>query len=129
MTTNFTPEITQEISLAIDLISEPGSEPRGLTMLEDMAQQGDPNAIHYLSLYLSDIEEREDDAKYWLEKAVSFGSPDAAWNLAMIARSHGITDESRRWIDIAADLGEPDAIEARSKDYDVESVLTKYQSE
>lgn len=75
-----------------------------------MAEAGDKSAVLYLGFYLSEEGETIDAALEWLSLADRFDSPDARWNLAMIACERGDSDEMRRWIDRAAELSEEDAI-------------------
>ncbi|KQS88663.1 MULTISPECIES: sel1 repeat family protein [unclassified Rhizobium] len=96
---------------------------QGLKALQRLAEQGDRSAIDFLGRYLSEEEETTDLALPWLRKADEFASPDAAWNLAMIARGRGSVDEMRHWIDRAADLGEEDAAAIRENNYDVDAFL------
>lgn len=91
--------------------------------LTELAERGDKSAILYLGLYLSEKLETTDAAIKWLLLANEFESPDAAWNLAMIARERCKEDEMKSWIDRAAELGEEDAKAIQSNGYNVEAVI------
>lgn len=121
----FEMEIDQDLSNAIDLIHNNRSE--GLRAIEKLAKRGNRSAVLCMGLYLSEDSSTSDDAVAWLEEAERFDSPDAAWNLAMIAREKGDSESMKKWIDRAASLGEPDAIKVRNLGYDVSSVLSSYE--
>lgn len=119
----FIPEIDDPLEPIVRLIAD--DRKIGLKQLTVLAESGDKSAILYLGLYLSEESQATEAALKWLLLADNFGSPDAAWNLAMIARERGNSDEMRRWIDRAADLGEEDAKAVQSNGYDVESVIAR----
>jgi TPR repeat protein len=95
----------------------------GLKELRKLARAGDKSAIVFLGQYLSEESETTEEATKWLLLASEFESPDAAWNLAMIARERGDNDGMKQWIDRAASLGEEDAAEIRDNGYDVDAFL------
>ena len=119
----FTPEIDDRLEPIIKLIAD--DREAGLKQLTKLAEAGDKSAILYLGLYLSEESQTTEAALEWLLLADGFESPDAAWNLAMIARERGNSDDMRRWIDRAADLGEEDAKAVQSNGYDVGSVIAR----
>jgi TPR repeat protein len=121
----FTPELDDRLERIARRVAE--DREAGLTELTTLAEAGDKSAITFLGLYLSEVEETTEAALEWLLLASEFGSPDAAWNLAMIARERGEADEMKRWIDRAADLGEQDAKAVRANGYDVDAVLATYR--
>lgn len=120
----FIPEIDDRLEPIIRLIAD--DREAGLRQLTGLAEAGDKSAVLYLGLYLSEESQTTEAALKWLLLADGFESPDAAWNLAMIARERGNSDEMRRWIDRAADLGEEDAKVVQSNSYDVGSVIARY---
>src|SRR5262245_39318972 len=122
----FIAEIDDRLEAILRLIAE--DREAGLKQLTELAEAGDKSAIVDLGLYLSEENQTTGASLKWLLRASAFGSPDATWNLAMIARQKGRLDEMKRWIDRAADLGEEDAIAVKSNGYDVEAVLEKYRS-
>ncbi|MDZ5649666.1 hypothetical protein [Nitrospirillum sp. BR 11828] len=118
---SFTPQITDALEPIIRLVNE--DRQKGLERLTRMAEGGDRSAIVFLGLYLSEETTTSDAAMKWLLLANDFGSPDAAWNIAMIARERGDEHEMKRWIDRAAELGEPDARIIQGNGYNVASVI------
>jgi TPR repeat protein len=113
--------MSDELEPIVRLIAE--DRARGLSELSARAETGDKSAVVFMGLYLSEEIETTDEAVTWLLEAEKFGSPDASWNLAMIARERGDENAMRRWIDRAAELGEPDAVLVQGNGYDVASVL------
>ena len=97
--------------------------PIALARLESLAQAGHQSAILCFALELSFDGLNDSEATPWLLRAVAFGSGEAAWNLAMIARIRGDSAAMCKWIDRAAALGEEDAVEVRNRGYDVTSFL------
>ncbi|HEU0135609.1 MAG TPA: hypothetical protein VFR28_12375 [Allosphingosinicella sp.] len=122
----FSMSVGDELLRAIDLVQV--DRPAGLEEIGRIARAGDKSALLCLGLYLSEDPQTNDEAVPWLTSAAGFGSADAAWNLAMIARERHDVSSMRHWIDMAADLGEEDAIEARSRGYDLSSVLERYRA-
>ncbi|MEA3051816.1 MAG: hypothetical protein QOG72_719 [Sphingomonadales bacterium] len=122
---SFSMSISDELMKAIELVH--ADRPAGLEEVKRLALAGDKSAILSLGLYLSEDKATTADALRWLAEAAGFGSGDAAWNLAMIAREQGDEKGMREWIDVAAGLGEEDAVKARSLGYDVASVLQAYR--
>lgn len=118
---SFCPEIDDKIEPIVRLVAV--DRPNGLKALQELAEGGNKSAVLYLGLYLSEDVGTTELSLPWLLKANGFGSADAAWNLAMIARERGATDEMRHWIDRAAELGEDDARKIRENGYDVDGVL------
>ena len=112
---NFELGMDNNISSAIDLIQN--DHLLGMESLRALAEAGNQSAIVYLGLYLGEDSETEQEAERWLRTAAQFGSPDAAWNLALIERKRGNEAEMRNWIDRAADFGEPDANEVKNHGY------------
>jgi TPR repeat protein len=119
----FTAQIDDRLEPIVRLIAE--DRESGLRQLTRLAESGDKSAILYLGLYLSEEEQTTEAAVKWLLLANDFGSADAAWNLAMIARERGKSNEMKQWIDRAADLGEEDAKAVQINGYDVGSVITR----
>ncbi len=113
--------IGESLLEAIELIQS--DRQAGLEAVKRLAVAGDKSAILCLGLYLSEDSKTNDEAIPWLARAANFGSGDAAWNLAMIAREKNDPKAMRKWIDVAANLGEVDAIQVRSRGYEVDSVL------
>ena len=119
----FIPNIDSQMEDIIALVAS--YRTKGLLSLQILAEGGNKSAILYLGLYLSEYSETTDLSIPWLIKANRFGSADAAWNLAMIARERNCEDEMRRWIDRAAELGERDAKKIRDNDYNVDAELIR----
>jgi TPR repeat protein len=122
---SFSMSIGDELMKAIELVHT--DRPAGLEEVKRLALAGDKSAILSLGLYLSEDSATNEEAVPWLVSAAGFGSEDAAWNLAMIAREKGDEKGMREWIDVAAGLGEVDAVKARSLGYDVAAVLQAYR--
>lgn len=122
---SFSMSIGDELAEAIELIQ--ADRPAGLEAVKRLALAGDKSAILCLGLYLSEDSGKNDEAVPWLTRAALFGSGDAAWNLAMIAREGNDPKAMRKWIDVAANLGEADAVKVRSRGYEVDSVLNAYR--
>lgn len=122
---NFSVSVGDELLKAIELIQT--DRTAGLEDIKRLALAGDKSAILYLGLYLSEESDTNDEAIPWLTAAANFGSGDAAWNLAMIAREKNDPRAMREWIDVAASLGEQDAVKVRNQGYNVASVLEAYR--
>jgi TPR repeat protein len=118
---SFSMSVSDELFEAIELVQV--DRPAGLEAVRRLALAGDKSAILNMGLYLSEDSKTVDDAVPWLASAAGFGSADAAWNLAMIAREKHDPNGLHKWIDLAADLGEPDAVKVRRRGYDVSSVI------
>lgn len=121
-------EIIDDEVLAICRLIDEGS-PDGMKQLAALSEAGNKSAIVQLGLILSNDPDTVEESLKWLIIANDFGSADAAWNLAMIARERGDLAGMKRWLDRAADLGEEDAIDIRSRGYDVDSFLLKLRNE
>jgi len=119
----FIPKIDDRFEPVICLIA--ADREAGLKQLRGLVEAGDKSAMLYLELDLSEEGGTTDAAFEWLLLADRFDSPDAPWNLAMIARERGDFDEMKRWIDRAAELSEEDAIAIQGSGYEVESVIAK----
>ncbi len=124
---SFTPIIDDLIEPILRRVAD--DRIQGLHQLQALAEAGNRSAVLFLGLYLSEEDETTDSAIPWLLAASDSGSPDAAWNLAMIARSRGSADEMRHWLDRAASLGNEDALEAVAKGYDVDDVIADWSLE
>ncbi|MDG3439298.1 hypothetical protein [Nitrospirillum amazonense] len=118
----FIAEIDDKIEPIIRMIAE--DRCKGIEELTELAESGDRSAIVFLGLYLSEEKETTDMAMKWLLLADGFGNPDAAWNIAMIARENSNFEEMKRWIDRASDLGEEDAKIVKENGYEMESLLS-----
>jgi TPR repeat protein len=121
----FIPEIDDQLEPILMLVNS--NREAGLSELKELAETGQKSAILYLGLYLSEEERTTEAAIKWLLLANEFESPDAAWNLAMIARQRGQMDEMKQWIDRSAELGEEDAKEVQDNGYDVAAVLATWR--
>ena len=95
----------------------------GIEKLREMAVEGFSEAEDELGFFLSEDDKNDDEAVFWLKKAVGRGNGEAAWNIAMIHRMKRDLVTMRYWIDVSASLGHADAAYAITQNYDVSSLL------